>query len=534
MQSSEQKTTIPVKIPAELILSSVEHICGSLHSTFDSLAPIPDNSDDILAYLVAQAELLLHLIRSISKRLSFSVCLLILKSSASGLKVLNDFRQSATSVTASTKVLLELLLLSVELSCTRSQSVEVTEMESVESHADASHLSLGLLPVLCNCLEPEDHCTLSLTAMDLILKWFLSPSTWFPVVQKHLQLQRLVHYLQDRKSSISVPIILKFFLSLARVRGSAEMLLNAGFFASLRVLFADISDDTSLSLIQKEKSLSNSSDKIKKPQHIWGLGLAVVTAIIQSSGDSSSCRNFADCIMDYLFLEKSYIIYYYLSAPHVPSDVNEKKRPRAQKTETTLSSLKETEHTLVLLCVLSKHWKSWTKATKEMDSMLREKCIHLLAFISRGNQRLRESPNRVAPIFCHPVLKEEFEWYKKPSFVNSKNGWFGLSPLGCGLDPRFSNVSSRNGLAIKDRTSENANQSQTYFSDFTAIQMYRIAFLLLKFLCLQAQGAARRSEEVGFVDVAHFPELPVPDILQGLQVRRLHQFRLFVTVIKLP
>lgn len=514
--SPEKKATIPVKIPEQLILSSVEHICQCLHATIDSLSPVPDNSEDILVYLVAQAELLLHLIRSINKRLSLPVCLLILKSSGSGLKVLSDFKQSVSGVRASIKVLLVLLLLSVELSCTSSQSIEVTEMESVEAYADASNVSLGLLPVLCNCMEPADHCTLSLTTMDLILKSFLTPNTWFPIIQKHLQLQRVVHNLQDKMSFISIPIILKFLLSLARVRGGAEMLLNAGFFASLKVLFADITDGSSLSLIQKDRSLSN-SEKVKKPQHIWGLGLAVVTAIIQSLGDGSSCRNFVDYVMDYLFLEKSYMIFYYLNAPDLPSDGHEKKRPRAQKTQTTLSALKETEHTLVLVCVLSKHRNSWIKATKEMDSPLREKCIHLLAFISRGTQRLGESPSRVAPLFCHPVLKEEFEWYKKPSFVNSRNGWFALSPLGCGLDPRFSNVSSRTGLAIKDRAIENINLAQTYFSDFAAIQIYRIAFLLLKFLCLQTEGAAKRAEEVGFVDVAHFPELPVPDILHGLQ-----------------
>ncbi|XP_074314664.1 uncharacterized protein LOC141649895 [Silene latifolia] len=55
------------------------------------------------------------------------------------------------------------------------------------------------------------------------------------------------------------------------------------------------------------------------------------------------------------------------------------------------------------------------------------------------------------------------------------------------------------------------------FSDIVAIQLYRIAFLVLKFLCLQADDALRRAEELGSVDLSHFPELPDPEILHGLQ-----------------
>ncbi|XP_076958420.1 uncharacterized protein LOC143634144 [Bidens hawaiensis] len=55
------------------------------------------------------------------------------------------------------------------------------------------------------------------------------------------------------------------------------------------------------------------------------------------------------------------------------------------------------------------------------------------------------------------------------------------------------------------------------FSDMVAVEVYRIAFYLLSFLCLQAAAAAKRAEELGFVDVAHFPDLPMPDILHGFQ-----------------
>uniref|UniRef100_A0A5B6ZZV4 Nucleoporin NUP188 n=1 Tax=Davidia involucrata TaxID=16924 RepID=A0A5B6ZZV4_DAVIN len=516
-EDSTEKETAVGKIPEQLILSCIDHICHCLQITIESLAPILDDSEDLLDFLAAQAELLLHLIRSVHKRLSLCSCVLVLRTSGSGLKVLSGFRSSVTGVGATMKLLLMLLLSSVKLSCTNSLQGGARDKESVEAFAEVSNASLGLLPILCDCIEPAEYCILSLTIIDLILKSFLTPNTWFPIIQKYLQLQPVVQKLQNKNYLASIPMILKFLLTLAHVKGGAEMLLTAGFFPTLRVFFADLSDGEPFSVIQSESNLF--SDKVEKPQHVWGLSLAVVTAMIHSLGDSSSCTDIVDYVITYFFSEKAYLISYYLSAPDFPSDGRDKKRARAQKTQTSLSAFKETEHTLMLLCVLAKHRNSWIKAMKEMDSQLRERSIHLLAFISRGTQKLGESPSRVAPLLCHPMLKEEFEWYKKSSFINSRNGWFALSPLCCGLDPKFSAVSSRTtSLVIKDQAYANTGPApQTFFSDTMAIQIYRLAFLLLKFLCLQAEGAARRAEDVGFVDLAHFPELPMPDILHGLQ-----------------
>ncbi|KAH0992305.1 hypothetical protein GBA52_003788 [Prunus armeniaca] len=170
------------------------------------------------------------------------------------------------------------------------------------------------------------------------------------------------------------------------------------------------------------------------------------------------------------------------------------------------------------MCMLAKHWNSWVKAMKEMDSQLREKSIHLLAFIRRGTQHLGESSSLNAPLVCPPILKEEFNGCKKPSFVDSSSAWFALSPFSCVSKPKFSAVSTTTALAIKTQSTENS-VSQSYLSDTIVLQIYRITFLLLKFLCLQAEGAARRAEEVGFVDLDHFTELPMPEILHGLQIR---------------
>ncbi|KAH0977984.1 hypothetical protein GBA52_027703 [Prunus armeniaca] len=519
--SLETKSTAK-EISDQLVFSCINHIRQSFHDTVESLASLPGAPEDIFHFLSAQAELLLYLMMYAHKSLPLSVCILVLKTSGSGLKVLSDFRALVTGpavmgVNTTVKLLLMLLLSAVEFSCHKSRLVGARDIISVEDLAKISNASLGLLPILCNCMAIVEHGTLSLTTMDLILRNFLTPNTWFPIIQNHLQLQHLILKLQDKNSLDSVPIIMKFFLTVARVRQGAEMLINYGFLSSLRLLFTECLEGRSSS-VSTNKRNPNSTEKTEKPQQIWGLGLAVITAMVQSLGDSSACSDVVENVIPYFFSEKAYMISYYLSAPDFPSDGHDKKRPRAQQRQTSLTDLKETEHTLMLMCVLAKHWNSWVKAMKEMDSQLREKSIHLLAFVSRGTQRLGESSSLNAPLVCPPILKEEFDGCKKPSFVNSRSGWFALSPLSCVSKPKFSAVSTTTALAIKTQSTENSDHvSQSYFSDTIALQIYRITFLLLKFLCLQAEGAARRAEEVGFVDLDHFPELPMPEILHGLQ-----------------
>ncbi|KAL8556343.1 hypothetical protein ACS0TY_003962 [Phlomoides rotata] len=515
---TQDETSTGLKISEQVVSSCIDHIIQSLHATLASLSNLADAGEDALDFLTAQAELLLLLVRSVNANIAQPSCVSILKTSGYGLKVLGGCRPSRAVGTAIT-FLLMLILGSVESTFKDLHLSVASGIETVEASAEASNSSLGLLPVLCSYIEHPEHCTLSLAGIDLILKGFSSPATWFLVIQKHLPLAHIVQKLQDITDSKTVPVILKFLLNLARVRQGAEMLLNAGILASLRILLSDSSEGGPSSVIQGERIFSNVSDKTDKSQSIWGLSLAVLTAIIQSLGDRYTG------VVDYVMaciVEKAPLVFYYISAPDFPTDGHENKRARALKSNISLSELKETQNTLGLICVLAGHWNSWRKLLQNMESQLREKSIHFLAFISRATQRPGESPRGDAPLLCHPVLKEEFEWYKKPSFVNSRNGWFALSALGCKLDVKFAPLSSRTtALVLKDNASLSP---QTHLSDLVAIDIYKIAFLLLKFLCIQAESAATKAEEVGFVDLAHFPELPMPDILHGLQVSPLQIF----------
>ncbi|XP_030450648.2 uncharacterized protein LOC115672831 isoform X2 [Syzygium oleosum] len=518
-ESGEKKATSGSMISEKLISSCVSHISNCIHSTLEKLAPTMEASADIFEFLASQAELVIYLIRKVQTKLSVPVCLLVLRTCVPAIKVLKDTRPAATRFKTVINFSLLVLVSVVEFSHCCSGVDSMGNTEFVEEGAEFSNLCLGHLPVLCDCLTMPELCTVSLTTADLILGTILMPTSWFPVIKEHLQLQHIVRMLQAKNSPVSSCILLKFFLTLARVRGGAELLLNAGFFSSLRVLFSYIEDGRRSSATNRVRDVSDTSDKNEESQHLWGLGLAVVTAMVHSLGDSSSI-DIVNNEVPYFFFEKADLIAYYLSAPDFPSDDPDRKRARAQRRQTSLTALKETEHTLMLMCILLKQWNSWTKAMKEMDSHFRERSIHLLAFISRGTQRLGESFSRNAPLPCPPIETIEFEFCKKPSFVNSKNGWFALAPLGCVFKSNFSAVST--ALIVKDRAAENLETiSATRFSDNVALQIYRVAFLLLKFLCLQAQGAAKRAEEVGFVDLAHFPELPMPEILHGLQDQAL-------------
>lgn len=514
MQKLEKETTTGKTNIDHLVRYCIDEICRYLHVTIESLAFGLGASDCVLGFLTAQLELVILLIRSADKTVPPSVCALILKTSGSGLKQLSC-NQPAAGANKTINLLLKLLLSSVEYQDLNSLSDGESDPEYVKNFAECSNIMLGLLPILCCFITNAEHCTLALTTLDLILRNFLSSETWLPVLQKHLQLQHLFLKLQDENNFSSVPISMKFFLTLARVQGGANMLITSGLFSYLQLLFTQYLDDGNCSQFDYNRNNLIYGDRAQNyHQLIWKLGLAVITAVVQSLGNGSYL-DVLDNVMNYFFLEKVYMISYHLNTPDFyPDEHNNKKRSRTQRT--SLSALKDTEQTLMLMCVLARHGNSWAKATKEIDSQLREKCIHMLAFVSRVTHRHGESPLRVAPFICPPNLKEEFDHCKIPSFIHSKSGWFALSPLACQSKPEFTAPTS---LVVRGQTTENGDPvCPTYFSDNLALHIYTIAFLLLKFLCLQAEEAARKAENVGFVDLEHFPELPMPEILHGLQV----------------
>ncbi|XP_010555238.1 PREDICTED: uncharacterized protein LOC104824773 isoform X2 [Tarenaya hassleriana] len=515
--SLEEKTEVERKVPYQVTLSSISEVCLNFRATVESLSPAWDAPKEIFDILAAQIDLLSCLLKSAKKNLSLSICALVLRNIGSGLRVLGSLRHSCAVVKKTMKLLLEVLLV-VAFGSDSSKSSGTGVMVPAKDLAEISDATLGLLPLLCNFMGSLKYSTLCLTIIDLILRSFLTPETWFPIIQNHLRLQQVILQLQDKTSMASVPAILKFFLTIAQVRGGAEMLLNAGFFSTLRTLFIDLPDGRSALVLNNEKR--SVAEKTEKAQHIWGLGLAVATAMVHCLGNSSLGADVVESVIYYFFSEKAYMVMYYLTAPDLLSDNRDKKRPRIQRTWTSLAYLRETEHTLVLMCALASHWRSWVKIMKEINSPLRETCIHLLAFISKGAQHGRETQSQMGHVLFAPVQKEEFDSCKRQPLINSKHGWFYVAPLVCVGKPKSNAASvSSTALVVSAQSSTEPPQTlpQSHFSDSVAVQIYRVASLLLRFLCLQAEGAVKRADEVGFVDLGHFPELPEPEILHGLQ-----------------
>ncbi|XP_057518162.1 uncharacterized protein LOC130799071 isoform X1 [Amaranthus tricolor] len=511
--SVNQQKSMVRRIPKDKLFSCIDQECKEMQPIFGILSIAPDAPQEVLNYVTAQAELLLCLVKNVDGGMPSPTCLSILETCSFGLKRLRHSKPISSDTKHITTFLLRLLNLVVEICSHCISSTSSTNSES-EGLSEVANSCLGMLPILCSCSNIPDQAIISVATIDLIIKRLLAPTTWLPIIQQYLQLQQLILKLHDRRCSESIPVIMKFLLTLASVRGGAEMIVNAGFLSSLKILFGEISYDCVADWVKQPKNSTTLGAEKEKPQFIWGLGLAVLTETICSMGETSLCNEIVDSMISFFVSEKACLIAYHLSAPDFPSDDHDKKRARAQKRQTSLSTFIETEHTLVLLCILAKRRSSWVKATKEMGSELRGKIIHLLAFISRSH-RLGESSSRPGPLLCAPLSKEENEFCKKPSFVNSRNGWFAAAALWC---VPVAGVYDEYPETAIVKVQQNANSwTSTYFSDTIAIKIYKITFFILKFLILQANHAAGRAEELGFIDLSSFPELPDPEILHCLQ-----------------
>lgn len=496
---------------SDKIEPSTIYVCKCLQATGDALSTNLRPPRVLQEKLVLQAELLYNLSITIfrqnlemsNRKKFFPLMLLCIKTSASCIKLLSDVRPSSTMLNKAVKILLTLLLKSIKFIYSKVYAEGKSVLEN-DHFSEASFTSSALLPILCKYVDHAELSVLSVALMDLMLKCFLKPNTWLPILESHLHLQNIAQIIQQKDDILSVCVYLNFLLTLSRTKSGTRMLYAGNIFSGLKYLMNN-------SLTRDNFSGNNN----EKPEQIWGCCLAIITSMIHSLGDDPSFIDVVDNTICYLFSEKDYILSYILSFPTFSSDEYKKKRARDQKTGTSLTSLRLTEQTLILVCVLVKHQSSWTKGMKEIESQLTERCIHLLAFISKGMQHSGDSPNKYVPTFCTPILKEEIDLNEEPSFIGSKQGWFRI--CSAGLSTKAKLLSSL-ALVVKDQASENADVgSKSSFSDIVAIHMYRIALILLKVLCMLAKSAAKRAEELEFIDLAYFPELPMPEILHGIQ-----------------
>jgi nuclear pore complex protein Nup188 len=385
----------------------------------------------------------------------------------------------------------------------------------VNLFGESSVISTRLLPVLCKLAENRDYSDLAVGSMDLLLKGFIPPNVWLPILQKHFRLQAILHKCQNG-AILSIQVILNFLLTLGRTKDGAKMLQSANIFAFLKVLLSQLSLDDSCF----RNSLSNQA----KDVNIWGMALAIVASVNHCMDDDISRNSVANSTISFLSGQVP-LMSSYLSAQSV-SMHQHKKRVVLQQSQTSLSALCLTENILSLLCILAKYRFPHDTSMKEVDSELRETIIHLLAFISRGNAWTGDSPNWNPSFCCPPIVKEEVALHEDPPLVRSNHGWFRFAASST-LSTVAASAPSNAALClvVRDKCGgDSGSVKQTRFTEMIAVQIYRIAFLIMKFLCSQAKEAVKRAEELEFVDLAHFPELPMPDILHGLQVTNFSMF----------
>ncbi|URE36595.1 mRNA transport [Musa troglodytarum] len=511
-------------ISESAVESGIQYLCGCLQHVADMLVLEQNMPEGFLRVFIAQQELLLILSVILFKHNShrtnkirfLPLSILVTKSTGSIIKVCADVRPITPLLRSAVKLVLTLLLTSLEFSNNMSHEENKSDFE-VKLLADASFISIGLLPVLCKYTQDAEYSNLSVATMDLIMK-ALNPDTWLPILRKHLPLQHILQNIQERDALASAPVIFNFLLTLGRTKGGAEMLYCCKFLSSTMVLLSKLHDGRPFSNNLDKSEITTIYDE--KQVHIWVTSLAIIISLIQSLGDDISYMDIMVSALRYFFSEKPYMLSFYFSALNRLANDRSKKRAQTHKFQISLTALKLMENSLMLLCVLARYQASWIKGMKEMDSELRQTIIHVLAFTSRGTQRVGDSSGRSLTLYCQPTTKEDVELNRRPSFIRSRHGWFTLSTAGFLTKTTTSSDSLSTTLSVVSRDEENDNADLDYrshFSDTIAIHIYRIVFLLLQFLCVQARAAVKRADEVEFVDLAYFPELPSPDILHGLQ-----------------
>ncbi|KAK8966953.1 hypothetical protein KSP40_PGU001244 [Platanthera guangdongensis] len=517
----KSKSTLTSEGISEAFLEqSITYVCKCIQSTEVSLVPALNPPEKLLEMLTTQAEMLFVLSGILfmqqshrnKKKELFPVSLILIRTSGSCFKLLAAGMLS-TRLNKAIKFLLMVLLMSMEFNNPTSYITDDSGLDDNQL-SEVSLAIVGLLPVLCKYVENTECFDLSVASMDLMLKGFLAPNTWLPILQEHLHLKNLVQIIQKRNSLIPVKITLNFLLTLAQTKGGAEMLNSIKIFPSLKIFFSHLVDDK---FKQGGDCLPTNHDSNDKHAHLLALGFAIISSVIHSLHDDTSIVHIFDSAIHSFFGEKAYMMSLCLSVLNVQSDGRAKTTSRKQETGISLKDLCLSEQSLSLICLLTRHREYRRKGVKEINLELKQKCIHLLAFISKEAQRAGDLSKNELPLLCLPDLKEEVDFSEKPSFISSKHGWFMVSAIGGTIKKVTSSLSQGLPLVTKDHPNGYKQARPTYFSDIVAVQIYRIAFLLLTFLCIQAKSATERAEEVGYIDLACFPDLPMPEIFHGLQ-----------------
>ncbi|XP_059074406.1 uncharacterized protein LOC131045463 isoform X2 [Cryptomeria japonica] len=540
---TDVRTVMPDAILSETSIEScIKGLCDYLHTSMQLLGPVGDPTNHMPNFIIIQAQLLLIFVwwmyGCITSRKNgmqaWPLYARVIRTVITNLRVLMDTKPFVhDGIETIVRCLLAVLLISLEL--INSQNIEhnasrqsKSDMQNLgDAFADVSLMSLEFLPVLCNCVENDKFGNLSLAITDVLLKGFLAPHAWLPVLQKHFPTKLVICRIRHDKWQESAPVVLNLCLSLARVREGAEMLQSAGFFSCLSTFSQFVRNEISLSSGQTEGPFSL-WNKWGLSDRLWGLGLVVITAMVMSVGENDAGVAVLCNALTYFISEKDYILCA-IKAPDNLTDALGRKQTRNRMPQTSVIALQNTEHAITLMSQLAKNRVTRPDMMQYVDSEMRENIIHLLSFISKEAHLCSgDMPYKSMLLQCSHLQKEEIAALVNPSVVNCKSGWFSVAARGYVTKNRQSLSSQQTApdpvksIVPLSFTKGGAELDAiplfcTEYSDMIALHVYRITLLILNFLCMQAQAAIKGVEEDGNVDLVHFPELPVPEIFHGLQ-----------------
>ncbi|KAL3701186.1 hypothetical protein R1sor_019208 [Riccia sorocarpa] len=533
-------------------------LCDSLERTLKSIGQLGDSTNFIQNFMASQVQLLLVFIRWLSlsgtssmQRVSvWGICAQLTRTVVNCLKKLLDTPRFLELETVNLlKPLFGSLLLLLELM--HSQMDLLDGMEGSESagsqdigdaFADVTLVGLGFLPSLCHTAEKHEFANLSIAIITAFMKSFLAPSTWFPILQEHFPLEiSLSRMHEDPEGVDNAKLMLNFCLLFVRLRNGAEVLHTAGIFSHLRKLNSQFKEEVSFTAGDFQGPFSVYRRSGKQQDGLWGLGVTVVTGLVRSLADKDPGGVLLQDTITYLQLEKERLLGA-LRAPSPSTDLQGRKKAKLQRPRTTLAALQETQHVVALLSEVSHHSVQWSCALQDSVPEFGEMVVHLLAFIAReGLVRVGSTirSGTGAGFSCLPVQKDEKVAHTRPPLVGVTSAWFMVAARGSSAEEDSPSVSSQSpkrsssesfgpspskrtpSLSLSDSLKAGAGAAVVYraseYSDKVAVNIYKLAFLLLKLLAQQTHHAIRRVQNGGPPDFQHFPELPAPEILHGLQ-----------------
>jgi hypothetical protein len=239
----------------EDVIRCTEDLCKALESAVMAIGLTGDTSNLLPTFMTMQAHLLLIFVRwlwnhsstpSSSQKLQlWAVCGKIARTTVGCLNLQLDshvaFRQQGEALV---KELLGAFLIALEIiyahnGGTAGNAEDRTRevgQEMGDAFADVTLTGLGFLPGLCTAVEHPLYANLALAGINLLIKGFIAPTTWVPILQSHLPTRSLIGRVHADLGTESPRVALNICLSLARTRVGAEMLQQTGIFSHLLTL----------------------------------------------------------------------------------------------------------------------------------------------------------------------------------------------------------------------------------------------------------------------------------------------------------